>query len=568
MYFSKARDEAQKYSNDHIYTLATIRLIFIEHETGINNTAEQDLLNLLIETKQKGDFENSAELINLLGIIKESKNELQGAAELYMEGLVLSEAHNLTHYPSVFRNNLGLIKLYLNQIDDALLDFEKGLELAKKENDKNLASHIQINICLVLVKKNRVEEALKIFREVIAYTRENNHPRELSAAFINLGAEFSRSNKPKLAMAYLDSSIVILKGTELHNNELTEAYLGKAEVLVSLQKNKEARENLEIAKRLFTKTQNLNSQVNYNFLLFTIEKSERNYEKALDYYLTYENLKDSIETALNGKLLQELQLRYNVQKKEAELEKEKSKYLLLEQRHQDERFVKWLVIGISIIVLIVTIGVVYFFYSKKLREKQASFSQQLIKNIEEDRLRIAMDLHDDIGQSLSFIKSKMAVSKNELDKSIESELSRVIDQTRELSKNLYPSYLEKIGLKRSIARLLENLQSGSNIECSFDVDDNVEQLPLQTKTHLYRIIQECTNNTVKHAKASALKISILEKNNEFTMVYQDNGQGISPGETNGLGLLSIQERAKIINGNVNFEDRTNKSFKLTLKFNP
>lgn len=565
-YFDKAKLKAQTFSNKHIETLANIRLIFIDYELGINEGAEQDFLNLLIETKQTKDFENHAELLNLLGIIKESKNELQAAAELYIEGLAFSESHGLPHYPSVFRNNLGLIKLYSNQPDDALIDFEKGLESAKKENDKNLASHIQINICLIYVKKNRVKEALEIFNDVINYTRLNNHPRELSAAFINMGAEFNRSNKPELALAYLDSSINILQKTKLQV-DLTEAYLGKAEVLISLNKNNEAKKNLDLAKALFTKTNNLNNQATYNYLLYTIENSEGKHQSALNYYLSYENIKDSIEKTLNGKLLQELQLKYNVQKKEVELEKEKSKNLLLEQQHQDERFFKWLSIGIALIVLILVISSVYYLYSKKIREKQASFSRQLIENIEEDRLRISMDLHDDIGQSLSMIKTKIAVVKQDPEhKILESELARVIEQTREISKNLYPSYLEKIGLVRSIARLMENIQSSTKIECSFDVADKVEELSLPNKTHIYRILQECTNNTIKHAKASALKISITEKNNEFALIYQDNGIGMSSKQKDGLGLLSIKERAKIINGSVNFEDKTNKSFKLTLKF--
>ena len=120
---------------------------------------------------------------------------------------------------------------------------------------------------------------------------------------------------------------------------------------------------------------------------------------------------------------------------------------------------------------------------------------------------------------------------------------------------------------RSIARLTEGIQSSTNIECSFDVSEIVETLTLQTKTHIYRILQECSNNTIKHAKASALKIEITEHNQEIVLVYQDNGIGINTKQKNGLGLLSIKERAKIINGVVNFENKTNKSFKLTLKFN-
>jgi two-component system NarL family sensor kinase len=552
--------------NKHIETLANIRIKYIDYEYGENDNAEQELYVLLDETKRTKDDENYLELLNLLGIIKESKNQLQEAAKLYVEGLSFSESNGITHYPAVFRNNLGLIKLYTDQVDEALIDFEKALASCKKENDKNLANHLQINMCLIYVQKNRIPEALKIFEEIISYARTNNHPRELASAFTNLASAFNNTGKPDMALSYSDSAITVLKDHSLIS-ELTKAYLGKTEVLISLKKNIDAAGTLELAKQLFSKTKSLEDEASYNLLFYRVEQANAQYKKALDYFLAYRNIKDSIDQTVNGKIIQELQLKYNVQKKEIELEKEKSKYLLLEQKNQDERFSKWLSIAILLIVLILVTGSVYYLYSRKLREKQASFSQQLIENIEEDRLRISMDLHDDIGQSLSMIKSKMAVLNPESEnKNLETELARVIEQTRELSKNLYPSYLEKIGLVRSIARLMENIQSSTNIECSFDVTDSVEHLSLQTKTHIYRIIQECTNNTIKHAKASALKTSIVEKNNEYVVIYQDNGIGMSHKQKNGLGLLSIKERAKIINGSVNFEDKTNKSFKLTLKF--
>ncbi len=564
-YLQRAVISARASKNKHIETLANVRAIFMDYEQGLNDNAEQELFAILKEAKQTEDHENYMELLNLIGIIKESKNELQNAAKLYLEGLVFSESHGITHYPSVFRNNLGLIKLYTEQVDDALVDFEKGLATSKKENDKNLVSHFQINICLIYVRKNRIKEALKIFDEVIGYARENNHPRELASAFANLGTAFNNSGKPEMALSYSDSAISVMKGHGL-DIELTSAYLGKVEVLIGLKRHAEARKELAYAKELIDKTKNMESEATYNLFLYYIEKSEKKYKESLDYFLAYRKIKDSAEQTLNGKIIQELQLKYNVQKKEIELEKEKSKYLLLEQKSQDERFFKWLSLGIAFIFLILVVSSVYYLYSIKIREKQASFSRQLIENIEEDRLRIAMDLHDDIGQSLSVIKSRIIVAKNNPDKSLEAELSRVIEQTREISKNLYPSYLEKIGLVRSIARLMENIQSSTNIECSFDVTETVETLPIQTKTHIYRILQECTNNTIKHAKASALKTSIAEKNGEFIVIYQDNGIGISSKQKNGLGLLSIKERAKIINGSVNFEDKTNKSFKLTLKF--
>lgn len=566
-YFSRAVISAQASKNKHIETLANVRIKFIDYELGINEAAEQELFAILDGCKKNKDDKNHMELLNLLGIIKESKNQLQDAAKLYLEGLIYSEAHGLTHYPAVFRNNLGLIKLYTDQINDALIDFEKGLVLAKKENDKNLISHIQINICLIYVQQKKITEALTIFNEVIHYARTNNHPRELASVFINIGSAFNNTGKTEMALSYTDSAINVLKNHSL-KAELTKAYLGKTDVLIALKHYQEARMTLQLAKDLFIDTKSLEDEASYNLLFYRLENAESSYKKALDYFLSYRKIKDSIDQTVNGKIIQELQLKYSVQKKEVELEKEKSKYLLLEKDHQDERFLKWLAIGISLIILIIVVGVISYIYSYKLREKQTLFSQQLIENIEADRLRISMDLHDDIGQSLSMIKSKISHTKcTQDDKNLELELSRVIEQTRIISKNLYPSYLEKIGLIRSIARLTESIQTSSNIECSFDVCNQVDALPISTKTHVYRILQECTNNTIKHAKASALKISISEKDNEFILIYQDNGIGMSSKQKEGLGLLSIKERAKIINGAVSFENKSNKSFKLTLKFN-
>jgi tetratricopeptide (TPR) repeat protein len=108
-YFAQSIEEAENSGNNHIHTLSSIRLIFMEHEEGLNPNAENELRIKLEETKKTKDYENTAEILNLLGIIKEEKNQLQEAAKLYIEGLSFSETNSINHYPAVFRNNLGLI---------------------------------------------------------------------------------------------------------------------------------------------------------------------------------------------------------------------------------------------------------------------------------------------------------------------------------------------------------------------------------------------------------------------------------------------------------------------------
>jgi signal transduction histidine kinase len=202
---------------------------------------------------------------------------------------------------------------------------------------------------------------------------------------------------------------------------------------------------------------------------------------------------------------------------------------------------------------------------RKIKEKQEQFSRLLILNIEEERKRISMDLHDDIGQTLSVIKSKVINSVKPTE--IEEDIAKVINQTREISRSLYPSSLEKIGLIRSVASLMQDLQSVKGLECSYEIDESVLTLSINIQTNIYRIIQECVNNTIKHSGATGLKVSIIKTNDEYEFLYLDNGIGIkNKRKSEGIGLLSILERAKILNGSVEIDDKNEKGFKLILKF--
>lgn len=569
MYFNKAIAEAKKYHDEHLEIFAKIRLTFVEYEEGNKEDSEKELLSLLEYCKKNKDYKNTVELLNLTGIIKEEKNLAQEAAKNYLEGINISETHNIEEYPSIFRNNLGLIKLYSGSTDEALKDFEKALILAKKEENQRLVDHIRINECVAWIDKKEFDKAIHLFQdEVIRDMRKNNGPRELSSAYINLGSCFIDVNRPDIALSYLDSATTLLEKHHIYI-ELTKGYLVKADVCLALNKKKEVNELLLKIRDLVDKTGNLDDKESYYYMKYKFEKSNKNFEAALENYLQHIHVRDTINELRNSKIIQEMQLKYNVQKKEVELEKEKSKTILLEKSNQEERFLKWFSIGTAFVVLVFIISILTLRYSRQLREKQAQFSRQLIEKLEEERLRISKDLHDDIGQSLSIVKSRIARRKNNeaiTDQALEDEVGRIIEQTREISHNLYPSYLEKIGFVRSIARLLEKLQTATNIQCSFDISEKIEDLHLSTKTHLYRIVQECTNNTVKHAEASALKISIVEKNNEFILMYQDNGKGIMTEKQSGMGILSIKERANIIQASVDLDEKKTKGFKLTLKF--
>src|SRR6185312_3645385 len=238
-------------------------------------------------------------------------------------------------------------------------------------------------------------------------------PIELASSYINLGSAYINSNKSNEALVYIDSAIALL---QKHNlvDELTKAYIGKVEIFIKLKNITKAEDALVNAEKLVKKTGNLRDLSSCYLMQYQIKLANNNYKEALSNYLIYSKLKDSLQNQIDNKVIQELQLSYKIQKKENELEKERSKSLSLEASNQEERFLKWLAIGSGLFFLTVILAISFLIYNRKIREKQDEFSKQLIQSIEEERHRIARDLHDDIGQSLSILKSK--TSKENSDK--------------------------------------------------------------------------------------------------------------------------------------------------------
>ena len=567
-----AKKIAESTGRKDLKLLAEIRLSFLKFEKGNMLIAEDELKELLIEAQTQKDYTNVVEIYNLLGIISETNNDTKEAVKYYLEGLTTSELHNLTYFPAVFRNNLALIKWTAGQDKEALIDFEKALAIGEKEKNSRLCSHIQMNLCMIKVTHNNPEQAMKLFAKVIDYSKKNNLPRELASNYLNLSSAFSNAGRNEEAMRYIDSAIYILQKQGL-KEELTKALLTKVNLTIEKKNLKEAKTILSTIEDLTKETHKLEDIASFHLMKYRVLDTEKKFEEALKEHLAYTKIKDSLNEQVNGKVIQVLQQSYDVQKKEVELERERSKSMLLEESNQKEKILKWIAIGTGLVVIIILALLLNNWYVRRLRKKQQAFSNKLIENIDNERKRIAFDLHDDIGQSLSIIKSRIVQKQHTEAKNlpeIEQALSTVIEQTREISKKLFPANIEKIGFIRSIALLVENVQHSTQLVCSFDISESIESLPLEQKTHLFRIIQECTNNTIKHSGASGLKIEILEKNKEFQFIYQDNGKGLSAKlSDDGIGLRSLKERAKILNGTLEFIDEKNsKGFKLIIKFKP
>ncbi|MFY0683878.1 MAG: hypothetical protein JXR20_04945 [Balneola sp.] len=223
------------------------------------------------------------------------------------------------------------------------------------------------------------------------------------------------------------------------------------------------------------------------------------------------------------------------------------------------------------VVIGLLIGGGYLFYlvrTNRLREeneRQRRFTEQLIESQENERRRIASELHDGLGQQILVIKNRVEIARQQMKDSpiiseqldeIQYSAIRSIEDVRNISHGLRPVLLEKFGLKDALVELCEQMQQSTSIEWSFHIDEINEVIPKDKQINFFRIIQESINNILKHSKADEASVMIRYLDDNVTVVVVDNGIGfntISDEINKGLGLLGMKERAENLGGEIRIE---------------
>jgi signal transduction histidine kinase len=195
----------------------------------------------------------------------------------------------------------------------------------------------------------------------------------------------------------------------------------------------------------------------------------------------------------------------------------------------------------------------------RARAAQETFSQKLIATQEEERRRLAIELHDGLGQSLVIIKNRALLSLSTPGdheraivqiKEISEASSSALMEIRELASNLHPYQIDQFGLANALETMIERIADSSEIKFSHQIDAINSELPKEAQINLYRIVQESLNNIVKHSAATEARILLKKDSSVLHLLIEDNGKGFNLGAISnaqrGMGLTGIAERAKAI----------------------
>ena len=203
---------------------------------------------------------------------------------------------------------------------------------------------------------------------------------------------------------------------------------------------------------------------------------------------------------------------------------------------------------------------------KRAQAMQKAFSQQLIASQESERQRIASELHDSLGQRLVVInnlalfamrsKAKGTAPGDESGalEEISAETALAMQETREISYNLRPFQLDRLGLTKAVEGMARTISSASGIRIASKLDNIDETIQKDLRINFYRIVQESFNNIMKHSHATEAEVRITRGEKAITLSIRDNGVGFNPvtrpskGEKSGFGLTGMEERAHLLRG--------------------
>jgi signal transduction histidine kinase len=218
---------------------------------------------------------------------------------------------------------------------------------------------------------------------------------------------------------------------------------------------------------------------------------------------------------------------------------------------------------------------------KRAHQIQEAFSRQLIESQEAERKRIAAELHDSLGQNLLVIKNRALLAMRTIgDGTIEqlheiaATTDQAIDEVSEISYNLRPYHLDRLGLARAIEAMVGRASGSSGIKFSSAIDPVDNLFDPSAEISIYRIVQESVNNIIKHSGATEAQVTIKKNAREMEMQIRDDGRGIK-GETGsndsrpngGFGLIGIAERARMLGGRYTLQSALGGGTTVTVQLN-
>ncbi|MCO5946342.1 tetratricopeptide repeat-containing sensor histidine kinase [Mucilaginibacter flavidus] len=581
-------DRGLTYANQALNLSQKVK--YLKGEADAYYNRGQILVNILKSDSAKVDYEKAIAIYKKI-------NDREGLAEIYSDyGILLrvqgrgSDAivyfqQSADLYEKV--DNLGgsaetlvLLANNYNQLhlfNKALAMYQKTYQLRLKINDKLAAAQSLAGIGLTYRNKQIYEPGTKNFEQAVQYmlkarTAFIKADHKLYIAFIDkeIGITYLQQNESKQALVYFLEAEDWFKKLDT-KREMGSLYKGIGNAYLKLKQYRQAKIYLEkgLDAALAEKYQQ-HIMESYEGL-YNYYKQTGDDKASLKYHEKWMDAKDTLTQKANFEKITEVTAKYETEKKEQQiklLNKENTiQKLSITSRNKT--------IGIIAGLFLLSCIVAALFYNRQKLKQRANQQALMLKQQdiltkaivdaeENERKRIASDLHDGVGQLFSAVKmnlsglfERITIAREE-DRFLAENTLALVDESckevRTISHQMMPNMLLRSGIASDLKSFIEKIDSDS-LKVTLEATGFKNKLESNVETMLYRIIQESINNVIKHAKATRLDLVLNRDSKGITTKITDNGIGFDTGEagsSTGIGLKNIATRVEYLKGTIRY----------------
>lgn len=453
--------------------------------------------------------------------------------------------------------------------EQALLKYDVALQIFRKQGDSTGVSTILNESGVVFEYQQNYTEAIRRYQASLVIARQQKDSVGIGYALSFIAGVYLLQNRYSEAEKYNLEALQIRK---LLKDSFSIA-LSYADLGTMYQSAKQLVKSVEN----FTLSNQIAEKIGYMELLSTnyanlasLYKGQGNYQKAYWFIQKHNQLKDSIYQVAKTKSIQELSTKY---------ETARTKATVAEQSLAIQKKNYWIAGLIGFLFFAVLLGLSFYRRYKLKKEKQlqeAIFKQQelatkaILEAEENERKRIASDLHDGVGQLMSAAKMNLSAIEAEIpfanaeQKKAYEKAQQLVDESckevRTVSHNMMPNALLKASLASAVREFINQIDT-KVIKVDLYTEGLNERIDANVETVLYRVVQECVNNVIKHAAANHLDISLIKDVDGLSATIEDNGKGFDASDKtkyDGIGLKNIKTRIAYLKGTVEWNAQPNK----------
>lgn len=539
----------------------------------VNQMTDSSLIifsQILEESKKQGWKALEQRSNNNLGMNRLNSSDYRSAIEYFSKSLEISrndpnaQEANFVHSIS----NLGLANQELELYDQAIIYHLEALEIRERLKDANgiAISCANLGICYKLMEE--MELAEKYYQKAIENAKIAGNKVLFHRVHDNLGSLYiGQKNYEKgllMLNIALDNSDGFTPDPKMELSILSNA----AAAHIDLGQTEKA---LNFAERGLKVLEENPELVNYSLTLKNalakIYFRKGDFEKGNAFMEQYQNLNRQIFNEENAEFLTDLQVKYDLEKKESQIALQTAEIQEKNATLQRNYFA-FAALGL----LLALVGVAFVFYQNRAKRKQEllvkdrelkvkeAYIQASLESQEQERRRMAQDLHDGFGQYISALRMyvsqlKSDQAKEEFKSELVSRTDSVLDEmSKEISNVVYdlmPATLIRFGLISALEDLAHRINAGQKVKLEIESQNLPERMDELVEINLFRICQEWINNVLKYAKAQHIALNLSENQGIARLQILDDGQGFDISifqHSKRNGWKNITTRAELLNG--------------------